>query len=154
MLWSDGVCAGWSAALLVAHTILLDISYCGSYRFNVWSGHTHKLMLGVNERQGIWQGCAGKQACLSLGCSYFAISYKIFWCLLNHEQIQKFKVWDSSKILKYTHVVIWASSLMWKPFFVPSTLCTRTAQSSRVGCNRPVHGIVYLAIKKGQYFHK
>ena len=29
------------------------------------------------------------------------------------------------------------------------THCTRTAQSSRGGCSRRVHKIVYLAVKKG-----
>ena len=32
---------------------------------------------------------------------------------------------------------------------VPYYHCTGTAQSSRGGCSRPVHKIVYLAVKRG-----
>ena len=35
------------------------------------------------------------------------------------------------------------------PFLMLENHCTRTAQSSRVGCSRRVHRIVYLAVKKG-----
>ena len=36
--------------------------------------------------------------------------------------------------------------------FTLEKYCTRTAQSSRVGCSRRVHIIVYLAVKKGECF--
>ena len=35
------------------------------------------------------------------------------------------------------------------PYFTLENHCTRTAQSSRGGCSRRVHKIVYLAVKKG-----
>ena len=94
------------------------------------------------------EGFRAKIRCNLNDISYLSETQKNYFQILS-----KFKLVIVCRFYEQIYLSIFSS---WSNLFlvlcaVPQARepCTRAAQSSRVGCSRRVHKIVYLAVKKG-----